>query len=569
MSTVAPPPPPPPAPPPPSVPPAPQPAPTATVPNPPPALTQLPPGTRVEGTVLPQPAGTQIPVQTTLGTLLLQTGFPLPQGGNVVLQLQSLTPQAQLQIVLVDGKPPVPGTPAQPGAATAGRPAAGVPAGVTATQAQAPVTLTVGTTVTATVLRGLPDFSGTTPGQAAPGTPAAAPALAGTATLASASGAGPSAGTPTSPGQAQTAPGTPAAHSSAARPGTSATAPAGGTATATAAGGQAATGGSALPAGTQMTVRIVALQPAPPNFSGTVSVPLPAATPPTVGTTMTAPVTGTNAFGQPVVHSPAGVLALATRTPLPPGSSVTLEVAAQPVAPQPRHGATRAEGAHGLLQAREWPALKEAAEVLQQVDPSVVQQLVTTAIPRPDSQLAATLLFFLTALRGGDVRSWMGNDPVRLLERTRPGLASRLGDDFRGMGRMAEEPVAGDWRVALIPFNTGTEIDQIRLIMRRHGSEEGEDGDEESAGTRFVVDVDLSRLGRVQLDGLTRRKGKRFDLIVRTENRLPKDVGAGIRQIFQDACDLTGIKGGVSFQSAPPGFIEISSEEPGNVGLIV
>ena len=190
----------------------------------------------------------------------------------------------------------------------------------------------------------------------------------------------------------------------------------------------------------------------------------------------------------------------------------------------------------------------------------IAQQFLNTVVPRPDAQLAANVLFFLAALRGGNVRTWLGDGPSRALQRQKPDLLSRLGDEFRTIGRMADEPVSGDWRIAVVPFNSGEELQQIRFFMRRHGAEDDEDEEGGDPGTRFIVDVELSRLGRMQLDGLVRGGDKRLDLIVRSASPLPRHMRDDIQGIFQDACQLTGMTGAATFQCAPPNFIEISPE---------
>jgi hypothetical protein len=562
MTTVAPPPPPPPTPPPPA--PTPPPTPMLSVPNPPVALAQLAVGARIEGMVLPPAPSGQIQIQTSVGTLAVQTGFPLPPGGNLVLQIQSVTPQVQLRIALVDGKPPTAGLAQQATAATAGR----IPTAPTAAPATtpSPVTLTVGTTVTATVLRAVPG-----PAPAAMGAPGANIPAAGITASSPAMPGAPSTATTTAPGTPGTGiagsptPARPGTATSAARPGAQPGAQPGVTTATPASAGNT----PALAAGTRLSVRIVALQPPPPGATGSGPPPPAISTAPGVGTTFTAPVTGTTAFGHPVIHSQAGVLSLATPTPLPPGSRVTMELTSEPVPPQTQHAATQGKPGQALLMAREWPAMKEVAEVLQQADPAAFQHLLNTVIPRPDTQLAAGVLFFLAALRGGDLRGWLGNESTRLLERIRPGLLARMGDEFRQMGRLAEEPVQGDWRVASVPFQNGAEIEQIRILVRHHGDEAEDAEGDGSAGTRFVIDLDLSRLGHMQLDGLTRKEGKRFDLIVRSEFRLPRTIVDGIRNIFQEACELTAIKGGVGFQSSPPGFVEIATDtrDGDHVGL--
>ncbi|MCH8835857.1 MAG: hypothetical protein IH925_07905, partial [Proteobacteria bacterium] len=89
----------------PPAPPAPQPA--VVVPDPPVPLTRLSPGARLDGIVLAQDVKGQVQIQTSLGTLAVQTNVPLPRDAAVVLVVQSLGPQVQLQIVSIDGRPPV------------------------------------------------------------------------------------------------------------------------------------------------------------------------------------------------------------------------------------------------------------------------------------------------------------------------------------------------------------------------------------------------------------------------------------------------------------------------------
>ena len=153
--------------------------------------------------------------------------------------------------------------------------------------------------------------------------------------------------------------------------------------------------------------------------------------------------------------------------------------------------------------------------------------------------------------------------------KTRPNLASRISNDFNTLGRIADEPVNSDWRVAMIPINSGAEIEQIRMLIRHHDTDEEENASGEQ-GTRFILDVDLSRLGRIQLDGLVRDKGRKLDLIIRSTDTLNDENRNEIRRIFTEAADLTGIRGSVVFQASPPDFIEIPdplAEE--TVGLVV
>jgi hypothetical protein len=254
---------------------------------------------------------------------------------------------------------------------------------------------------------------------------------------------------------------------------------------------------------------------------------------------------------------------IAGAPPLPPApaSGMPPPVAGVPSFAAPLIAATLL--AEDVLGSTGWPALTEAVEALAAADPTAARHLIAALLPRLDARLATTVLFFLSALRGGDVRGWLGDAAVRALNRTRPDLSTRLGDDFRKLGRAADEPVSTDWRITPVPLFTGAEIELIRLWTRRHDDPAGDDDDNRrSQDQRFVVDVSLSRLGRLQLDGLVRDAGRRLDLIVRTESPLAPAMRDHIRGLFGDTGALTGLTGGVGFQAAPPNFVDVAAEPP-------
>jgi hypothetical protein len=63
-----------------------------------------------------------------------------------------------------------------------------------------------------------------------------------------------------------------------------------------------------------------------------------------------------------------------------------------------------------------------------------------------------------------------------------------------------------------------------------------------------VVEVEMSRLGDLQLDGLVREK--RLDLILRSRAPLPDFMRRDITQIFHETNEITGNRGNIGFQSS-------------------
>jgi len=547
MSTVAPPPPP-------SAPAQPPPPlPSAVVTSPPPALLSLDVGARLDALVSGLDPQGRILVSTRLGPLALQTNIALPASGPLQLQVQSLGTQVLLLITAIHGKPPqafsrsggellpptflgpagtAAGKGGGPGAAAAPTPGAASPAAGQASGPAAPVTLTQGATLSATLLQ---------PGSALiAGAQAPSP---GGVNLAGAGGTPRTAPQSTPATAAQpTAPGVPAAPAQ-------------------------ADGKVALPAGSGFTVRVISVQPGaqaqPPAVNGQ---------PLSLGMTLSGVATQGAGTTHSLVQTPAGPIAIATPTPLPAGAAIQFEIIQLP---EPK--ATGQDRAMALrfgqviAEQRQWPALEEATRTLLDAQPVTAQQLIHGAMPRADANLAANLLFFLFALRGGDVRQWLGDAPARALEKLKPALMARLKDDFAGIGRVRAEPDGPEPRPFPVPFFNGQEIEQLRLLVRRREDDEDDEADpRKGPGVRFVVDVEMSRLGRLQLDGFVQDGTKRFDLIVRTDDRLPVSVQNGIRSVFEDANETTGVTGGLAFQSAPANFVGTDAKaDDGGLGLMV
>ena len=296
---------------------------------------------------------------------------------------------------------------------------------------------------------------------------------------------------------------------------------------------------------------------------GAVQTPLP---PPsgglTQGSILTGTVTGSTMQGQPVVQTPHATLVLPTAAKVEIGTQVSLKLDTQPTPPTTMQTSAplgRAGPVDSLIQGRGWGDLDEAMKTLAQTDPARFQQVAHTTLPQPGAKLTAQMLFFLTALKGGNFKAWIGETAGRILDRDRPALSGKLSGDFQIMARMADEPQPGDWRLALIPLWSGEKIEKVHMYYRG-GGEESEDGTDD--GTRFVLDINLTNIGHVQIDGLVKSEQKKLDLIIRTDDPMPDEWRTDIGEIFIAAQELVGLTGGVAYQAAPGNFIEFPPIEP-------
>ena len=302
----------------------------------------------------------------------------------------------------------------------------------------------------------------------------------------------------------------------------------------------------------------------PRSPPGHVVVTSPGGVPPALarlpaGALIVGAVTGGDPAGRVLVRTEAGTLALASQLDLRRGSTVTLRVRGGPVfaasvelvdgrppesarAPPPAPATPELRPEAPLDLARSWPALGEAVAALRQIDPRLAQAMVERALPRPGGDLAGTVLVFLAALRGGGLAGWLGRAALRTLEDNGRGeLVRRLAADFGHIARLADRPAPDDWQPFLVPLHAGTELRQLRLFVRRRGDATDDDGE-----ARFVVEIELGRLGELQLDGLLRRR--RFDLILRSRAPLAEGARRDIAAIFSQGLALGGLAGELGFQ---------------------
>ncbi len=316
-------------------------------------------------------------------------------------------------------------------------------------------------------------------------------------------------------------------------------------------GAPASTSSSVAPGGGPKTAATPASAPpaTPPPAT-------PPATPTTTPTTtpraetppgaFSARVVGIDASGRPLVETSGGVLRLDLARPLDPGTRLLLapvETEAEP--PRPAPAATTA-----LLGAgRDWPALRDVMDALRTIAPEAAREAMERAVAQPGARMAHTALFFLAALRGGDLAGWLGRDTLRRLdEQGRGDPVRRLAGDFAQLTRLGaqgQSTQGGHWQATMFPVFGGESFDRVRLFVR--DNRDGDGADEDAGGTRFVVELGLSRLGELQLDGFLRER--RFDLILRSRAALDDEARRDIATIFDDGLALAGLGGSLAFQT--------------------
>jgi hypothetical protein len=289
--------------------------------------------------------------------------------------------------------------------------------------------------------------------------------------------------------------------------------------------------------------------------------------------------------GLPVLRTDEGHFVLNTPAAPPVGTKVTFEATRltsyspmrQPIS-QPTESAALASKPFDPLTATTWQTLAATLETLEHVAPAVATSLkealpalpqaasLTTTQQPPARSLTPPALLFLAALRLGDIESWLGEKTLSVLRATgHTALADRLTGDFDRIADQTRTPLPGGWKAVSMPVLHDENLSQLQFFIRRQDERDGgAQKNEAKPVTRFLLNLSLSRLGDMQLDGLIRQK--QFDLILRTGEPLASDIRQEITQRFASGLDQTGIQGGVSFQARRQGWMTVgNSEDKGTI----
>ncbi|MBL0930862.1 MAG: hypothetical protein IBJ15_12170 [Alphaproteobacteria bacterium] len=299
---------------------------------------------------------------------------------------------------------------------------------------------------------------------------------------------------------------------------------------------------AATPAQTVQVGQSVQVRVLPEGAAAQTTQAAPQAPASNFGQTLTARVVAHTAGGPTMLETSLGRLALQWPQCVPKpaeGARLAVEVTLPQLAKNIVAGDVPLKS--GAALSRDWPALKDAIKVLSDTDPGLAKRVLDDGLPRPGPKLATQVLSFLSGERT-DARALLGEQVTTALERAGRGdVLQRLDGDLKEMQRQANAP--GDWRAAYVPVWDGQNLSQMRLFSRRETKKDAQGRKTE----RFIVELDYSQFGEVQVDGLMRKPT--LDLILRTHTAIPPDMRDEIEVVFLEGCSLAGLAGKIYFQS--------------------
>lgn len=251
--------------------------------------------------------------------------------------------------------------------------------------------------------------------------------------------------------------------------------------------------------------------------------------------------------GETLVSTAVGTLSLPLGETLPTGSAIQLKVAAvaPPAVRAVPHNAANAVPAAPPAKST---LIEETSSALATASANLGSAIQTALAFEPGTNLAAALFGFLAGIQAGRPPPRSLDPPLRkaLIEAGRGDLASRLDTAAQTIGTVRSEPAPNGWTVTVLPFLGSLSSEPMRLYRKAIHDRDAEG--KLRTGQRFVLELELQRLGPLQFDGMVRER--RFDLVLRSTTPLASDLQEELKQIFRDGMMIGGWAGELGFGRA-------------------
>lgn len=279
-------------------------------------------------------------------------------------------------------------------------------------------------------------------------------------------------------------------------------------------------------------------------------------------TRLSGTVTVNSAAGRMLLQTQWGLLSLDTPLRLPAGSQVELSAVELPMSPAHENDTTQQTG---------WTAIDQIVQILTATNSNILPILLQR-LPALGPIFGSMLFLLSCAARSGNPSDWLGERSFRmiagvLIEDQHHSLVEQLQQDIANMCTPVRLPGSSDeWQMLLLPFWVGPHMEHVKMVLPRRSK--ASHGVTAENGVRFLVDVSMSRLGALQLDGFIRHKSKRFDLIIRTHQGLSSEARTDITHLFNGALSQLGFSGDALFQQSQV-FVEVIRPDDGNTSKLI
>lgn len=208
------------------------------------------------------------------------------------------------------------------------------------------------------------------------------------------------------------------------------------------------------------------------------------------------------------------------------------------------------------------PSLPEVLSSLTQIETKILENLFDTRIPQFNNALGGALLFFMSSLKQGNLKSWLGADAIDALSYNgKSTLITKLMQELANTGEGVKDSSVGEWKSYPLPIYVSNNFQVFNFYVHNNSDRPFTKGSDTQAGSgylRFLIDMRMSKLGLIQLDGLV--QPKKLDVIVRSEHTLPDGLHQELRETYIRTLSSIDYAGSLAFQVGHQHWLNIQKE---------
>lgn len=212
---------------------------------------------------------------------------------------------------------------------------------------------------------------------------------------------------------------------------------------------------------------------------------------------------------------------------------------------------------------KDFQPMREIVETLQSISTKGAEAFLHARLPTPSHHFAGTALFLLSALHSGDLDEWMGRAAVHVLEKENKGnLKDKLIDAMQeSLDSAPRDRMVGEWKAYPIPLHYEGAYELMNLYVHQDGYNAQKHTQDalKITKTRFVITMNMSRLGPIQVDGLSQKR--QLDLVIRSEYPLPDALTATLRETAIKSLEAVGLIGTLMIQSGRQNWITFEDDK--------
>ncbi|MFT7432488.1 MAG: hypothetical protein ACI9TY_000100 [Alphaproteobacteria bacterium] len=232
------------------------------------------------------------------------------------------------------------------------------------------------------------------------------------------------------------------------------------------------------------------------------------------------------------------IIDVKAKTAIPIGAKVTVMIAEDgvPEIIQTQIPQTVSQAITLTHMANKWSTLLKSLNALKYASPSDGQQLKNNLPNLEKETFLPNLISFIDAVNTKSMKRLAGEETLNLLKALGIDFSADIKNLQATTQKNSEQPES--WRALLFPYLEGEDADPRQGGFFWHNQED-EDGHAEN--TRFIVHLELTAMGAIQIDGLVQKSD--IQLKLSTGTPLEEEHVQGIKSVVRqtlEKLDMTG-----------------------------